>query len=435
MTRLTTCKSLAAAFLGVAILTGGAGMTLAQQPPAANYDESKIPAYELPDSLTFANGDKVKTAQDWTTKRCAEVLGLFETHVYGKAPAHPKNKDFRVAKLDPKSLDGLATRKEVLIPLTDREDGPVMRALLYTPNNVPPPVPLFMGLNFRGNYTTHADPTITLTEAWVYNDNDLGINNNRAVEAGRGSNADRWPYEAILKRGYGVMTIHSSDIDPDFHDEFKNGIHPYYYKEGQTKPADDEWGSIGAWAWGLSRAMDYIETDRAVDAKRVAVMGHSRLGKTALWAGALDPRFALVVSNQSGCGGAALSRRAIGETIWRINTSFPHWFCGNYKKYNGAENDAPVDQHMLIALIAPRPVLVCSAEGDQWADPKGEYLSAKHAEPVYQLLGAGAMAAEEMPKPNQLVDSVIGYHIRPGKHAVGLADWMVFCDFADKHMK
>ena len=424
----------------------------AQSGFVANYDEAKVPQYTLPDPLKANDGTVVRDAETWRNTRRGEVLTLFEREMFGKTPeaAQALQGKLRSVKQSEKTdaLDGKATRSEVRLLFSEKEDGPHLDLLIYVPNKASGPVPAFLGLNFQGNQSITDEPDILLSESWFRNrDTDGRVVDNRSTEKSRGVAQSRWPLEMIMERGYALIVGYYGDIDPDFDDGFQNGVHPLFYREGQTQPDADQWGSIGAWAWGLSRALDYLETHQAIDARRVAVMGHSRLGKTSLWAGAQDERFAMVITNNSGCGGAAVSRRAFGETIGRINASFPHWFCKNYTKYNENEDAAPFDQHELIALIAPRPVYIASAEKDHWADPKGEMLAGFNADAVYRLLGTdgigdtarelivtekdGMIYDATMPQLNEPVGETIRYHIRTGEHDVTDYDWQHYLDFAD----
>ncbi len=401
-----------------------------------NYDEKQVPAYVLPDLLVTEDGRQVKTARDWRKIRRPEILELFRSQMYGRRPGQLLELRSRVTSVDSRALGGTAVRKEVSLYFSPERDLPRMDLLIYLPVSGSGPVPAFLGLNFNGNHSIHPDPGISPTKNWMRPSKVEGaVVENRATEKGRGTFSRRWPVEKIIGRGYALVTAYYGDIDPDYHDDFRNGVHPLFYRPGQTRPDADEWGSIATWAWGLSRALDYLETDPGIDAHKVAVLGHSRLGKTALWAGAEDERFALVISNNSGCGGAALSRRRFGETVARINRVFPHWFCGNFKQYGGKEERLPMDQHLLVALVGPRPVYVASAAEDRWADPKGEYLSARHASPVYALLGLPGLPGDSMPGVNQPLMGTIGYHIRSGRHDVTDYDWDRYLDFADRHLR
>lgn len=401
------------------------GCVVAAEPADTNYDESKVPAYKLPEILIDSHGRPVESKRQWQARR-DEVLKLFEEHVYGKTPARKLSVRYEVFETDENALDGLATRKQIHAHFGD--DALRADILLYAPNTPSKerqPVPAFLGLNFYGNQTIHTDPAIAINTRWMRGNSEIGIKNSRATEQTRGAYASRWQVESILKRGYAIATLYCGDLDPDnYRHDFTDGVHPLFYSEGQTKPAANEWGAIGAWAWGLSRALDYLETDTDVDASKVAVIGHSRLGKTSLWAGAQDQRFALVISNNSGCGGAALFRRNYGERIHHMIKPVGYWFCHNHRNFQHKESELPVDQHMLMALITPRPLYVASAVEDQWADPKGEFLAAKHAGGVYDLYGKPNLGDASFPLPDKPLDeTAVAYHVRSGKHDVTAYDW------------
>jgi (4-O-methyl)-D-glucuronate---lignin esterase len=402
------------------------------QEAGANEDESKVPAYTLPDPLRLLEGGAVTNAADWRERRRPEILRLFEEHVYGRSPAPPKAMRFVVLESDAAAFSGRATRRQVRVLLDGRDPGPALEILLYVPNAAPRPAPAFLALNFDGNHAINPDPGIRLSTSWV--GEGSGVVDHRATTATRGSDSSSWPVERILDRGYALATVSYGDIEPDHPQGWKSGVRSSFGPGASGRLGPEDWGAIGAWAWGLSRALDYLETDRDVDARRVAVLGHSRLGKTALWAGARDERFAMVVSNDSGEGGAALSRRRFGETVAAITSRFPHWFAPRFAEYANHEDALPVDQHMLLALVAPRPLYVASATDDLWADPRGEFLSAKAAEPVYRLLGRDRVGIDAPPAPDRPVGGTIGYHRRSGPHGLTAYDWEQYLDFADRHL-
>jgi hypothetical protein len=394
-----------------------------------NYDESKVPIFQLPDPLVSENGDRVSTPEDWE-KRRMEILDQFEKEVYGISPDWDGEIKAEIISEKLDAVGGKALRREVKLSL--KRDGKEVDVyvLIYLPKNALP-APVFLGLNFYGNHTLSEDKAIRTTEAWIRNNETYGSTDNRASGKGRGLRRENWAVEEAITRGFGIATLYYGELDPDFDDGYENGVHSLY-QEGRT---ESSWGAVAAWGWGLSRVMDYLETLEEVDVKKVAVLGHSRLGKAALWAGATDTRFALVISNNSGCGGAALSRRKYGETVGRINRAFPHWFAQRFNHYNENEEELPIDQHHLIALMAPRPVYIASGEEDLWADPKGEFLGGLYANPVYEIFGKTGLPVKQQPPVDHPVMGEIGYHVRSGGHGMLPYDMHQFFNFADKHWK
>jgi hypothetical protein len=401
--------------------------------PEANYDEARVGTFELPDPFRALDGKSVGTTEDWTRKRRPEILELFRKEMYGRSPGRPDGLKFEVKSTRTNALDGLATRQEILIHVPSKPQWPGMMVLVYTPNKAPKPAPAFMGSSFGGNHAVTTERDVQITSRWVPNVKDV-IGDNHANEASRGKEASRWAIKMILEHGYALATAYYGDLEPDYREGWRESVRSVFGDFSQhPDQAPEGWGALGAWAWGLSRMMDLLETMPEIDAKKVAVMGHSRLGKTSLWAGAQDTRFAIVISNDSGEGGAAIMRRNFGETVERINTSFPHWFNGNFKKYNQDVNSLPIDSPLLVALMAPRPVYIASAAEDLWADPKGEFLAGLYADPVYRLFGKIGLKETEQPPIDHPIGNYIGYHIRAGKHDVTDYDWQQYIKFTDRH--
>src|SRR5450759_3938992 len=379
---------------------------LSKENSGFNYYEDKVPNYTLPVILTSKDGLEIASSDLWNKIRRSEILELFRKNIFGRVPDTKYSETFKLLSLDSSALEGTATQKEILISIESGGKLLSFNLTLFTPNNVKQPVPSFL-----------------LIDPWFSESNTP-----RWKQKG-----NYWPVEEALAKGYGMAIFDASQLDPDNFDNFKNGIHAILDKN--TRP-DDAWGTLAAWAWGATRCMDYLVTDRNVAADKIAVDGHSRAGKTALWAGAEDTRFAMVISNESGAGGAALARRRFGETVDRLNTAFPHWFCSNYKKFNNKEDSLPVDMHMLLALIAPRALYVDCADEDLWGDPQGSYLSLYNAVPVFDLLGRNSDIPKSTPPLNkQIISGKIGFHIRDGVHNLLLRDWNWFMDFADTIFK
>jgi hypothetical protein len=430
--------SIAAGVLVLLVLPSGALAQNEKAPPKAppsevagipvNYEESRVGDYTLPDPLVLADGQKVRDEKTWTGKRRPEIVRLFEENEYGRSPGRPAAMSFDVFDKGTPAFDGKAIRRQVTIYFTADKTGPKMDLLVYLPAGAAKPVPLLLNLSFSANSTTVDDPGIKPGEVW-------GRDQKRGP-APKGSMFGRLNVPRVLDSGYGLATVYYGDIDPDFLGGLPHGVRAAFLKPGQTEPAPDEWGAISAWAWGLSRAMDYLETDKGVDAKRVAILGVSRLGKTVMWAGAHDTRFAMVIASCSGEGGAALSRRNYGETVAHLvaPSRYPYQFCANYQKYAEHVDRLPVDAHMLVALIAPRPVLLQTGDQDLWSDPKGEFLAAVAAEPVYRLFGKDGLDTTQWPAAGKPILHTIGYYMHAGGHGTLPADWDVFLSFMNMHL-
>ena len=398
-----------------------------------NNDESQVISYTLPDPLIFSDGTPVTTPELWTEKRRGEILDLFSAQMYGVMPGCNREKlRWETLRVNPVALDGKAVFKEIRLWFDAPNPRPRIDILVCLPRAAAEPVPAFLGLNFCGNHSVSDDPWISLAD----NPNGTRLAG-KDLNQERGQKKERWPIETIIDRGYAVVTGYYEDIAPDYHADRALGVFPLFEPFEKDIPEPSRAGEITAWAWGLSRILDLLEDLPEIDASRVAVLGHSRLGKTALWAGANDTRFALVISNDSGCGGASITRRNFGETPEFMNKVIPYWFCPYYGRYAEDPTQIPFDQHELIALIAPRPVYVASADEDLWADPKGEFLAAWNADPVYRLLGTDGIGGipETPPETDTPVGAAIHYHRRTGDHNVTLYDWQQYIGFADRYMK
>jgi len=428
-------------------------------------DISKLPAQPgLPDPLRMLNGERVTTPEQWVQRRRPELKALFQHYMYGTMPSAPAHLEFAVERVDHHFFGGKATKKEVTINFDAAPNAPRIHLLLLVPNThqgdlaIRTPetngsatavrtfraprrfkmnrgFPIFVGLNPCGNHTLVTDTNVALSTAWMSKSCAKCVDN-RATEASRGTQVDVWALEQSIDRGYAVATFYCGDIEPD-RTNAPDGLRAWLNRapDGNSAPTPtNDCGTIAAWAWGISRAVDYLVTDKDIDARRIAVTGHSRLGKAATLAAAFDERIALAVPLQAGCGGTAPSRGKTGESVKNINDHFPHWFNVEFKKFNDEPDRLPFDQHCLIALIAPRPVLIGCATEDTWSNPAGQFEMLQAADPVYRFLGTEGLDAEQMPETGKLVGNRLGYFIRPGKHSMTKGDWKMFLDFADKAM-
>ncbi len=388
----------------------------------ANYDEAQVGQYTLPNPLLLSDGVVVRDAKTWYQKRRPEIIHLFEENQFGRSPGRPAGLTFDVFDKGTLAFDGKAIRKQVSIYFSPDKTGPKIDLLVYVPAKAQKASPLLLNISFSGNSVIVNDPGVKEGEVW---------SKDKKVPASQGFAFGKVNVVPLLDAGFGFATFYYGDVEPDFEGGLPYGVRALYLKAGQTQPAPDEWGAIAAWGWGLSRALDYLQTDSAIDPARVALFGASRLGKTVLWAAARDTRFAGVIACCSGEGGAALSRRNYGETIAHLTAPgrFPYQFCANYAKFAQHVDQLPVDANMLIALIAPRPLLLQTGDKDFWSDPKGEFLAAAAAGPVYTLLGKQSLETNQWPNAGVPILHTLGYYMHAGGHGTIPSDWDQFLAF------
>lgn len=396
----------------------------------SNYDEAKVKPYTLPDPLKMADGRKVTSAAMWFRQRRPEILKLYETEIYGRIPNNTPKVTWESADVAGGTNGNTITRR-LTGRIGDKAGGPVMHVTLMLPAAAagrPVPVILCLNFGFIGGAPRGGRGPAPTTRA------------NASAPAGpgrgRGPVPGGDPVNEILAHGYGYATIVYTDIQPDRANSFNEGVIGLTLPPGKTAPEPDQWGTISAWAWGVSRIVDYFETDKAVDAKQIAIMGHSRLGKTVLWAAAYDPRIAMVYSSCGGELGSSLARRDWGETVDDMAQNYGYQFAGNLQKYPGKWDEMPVDTHMLISLIAPRPVYITGGTTDQWSDPKGEFLAEVAAGPVYRLVGAKDLGVTRLPPlDTPIITGDLGWHYHTGGHMATASDWDAFLAFAGRHFK
>lgn len=395
-------------------------------------EEHLVKPYLLPDPLRNSDGTKVRTAQEWMNCRRPELFRLFQQEEYGEILPRPDGISFHQLSLRDNALENTAIRKEIRLDFASSNGNThSVILLLYLPKRVKGPVPAFLGLNFNGNHTTTDEPDVIRTGFRMPG---------QLVEEKRGSQSDCWCFRELIRRGYASATLCYHDLFPDVAGSISRSVFRLFLEEPEYDALGKQYSVIGAWAWGLSRAMDFLETEPAVDHSKVMLHGHSRLGKTALWAGAIDRRFAMVIANESGCGGAALHKRKFGENLsqhfdYHRDLGIPIWFVDACRKYIWKEEEMPFDQHELLALIAPRPLCIGTATLDAAADPYGEFLSCVHASPIYELFGSRPFPGGKMIPPDTWISGAIHFHSRSGDHDQTPWDWARYLDAADLHWK